>query len=59
MVLYCQKCDKYPVKKGFRFCAVCKVQVEKEIHESNYLTKTMFPKKYRGRNAKEAPERQD
>jgi hypothetical protein len=56
---YCEKCDKYPVQKGFRFCCVCKVQVQKEMEQNNYLTKTMFPKIHRSRAAREGSEREE
>jgi len=56
---YCQKCEKYFVQKGFRLCSVCKVQTEKAMEESNYLTKTMFPKIHRSRSAREGSEREE
>lgn len=56
---YCEKCDKHPVQKGFRYCCVCKVQTEKAMENDNYLTKTMFNKIHRSRSNREGPERNE
>jgi hypothetical protein len=56
---YCRKCDKYPVQKGFRYCCVCKVQVEKAMEDEDFLQHTIFPKTHRSRSAREGSEREE
>jgi hypothetical protein len=56
---YCQKCEKYFVQKGFRYCCVCKVQTEKAMQKDDFLTKTMFNRVHRTRGAREGTERNE
>ena len=56
---WCERCDKHQVQKGFRFCCVCKVQVEKEMEQDDFLQKTMFTKIHRSRISREGTERNE
>lgn len=53
---WCERCGKHARQKGFRFCCVCKVSVEKEMEQADYLTKTRFTKIHRSRSTKEGTE---
>jgi len=56
---WCERCDKHRVQKGFRYCRVCKVQVEKEMEQDDFLQKTEFPKIHRSRGSREGSEREE